>query len=79
LFKILKKKDGTLERLEQKWIRSPAKNRRPCFHFEPKAPARLGLRAMRDGLVLVASGILLGVGMSILERKHGKHLQHKKY
>uniref|UniRef100_A0A915LUN3 Ionotropic glutamate receptor C-terminal domain-containing protein n=1 Tax=Meloidogyne javanica TaxID=6303 RepID=A0A915LUN3_MELJA len=47
--------NGTLECLEQKWIRSPNKNFRPCFHFEPKAPARLGLRSMRDGLVLVAS------------------------
>ncbi|CAK5006752.1 unnamed protein product [Meloidogyne enterolobii] len=70
--------NGTLERLEQKWIRSPNKNFRPCFHFEPKAPARLGLRSMRDGLVLVASGILLGAGMSILERKRGKSLQKQK-
>jgi len=67
-----------LECLEQKWIRSPNKNFRPCFHFEPKAPARLGLRSMRDGLVLVASGILLGAGMSILERKRGKSLQKQK-
>jgi len=64
-----------LERLELKWIRSS----RPCNYNDPKAPARLGLRSMRDGLVIVALGILIGAGMSVVERRLGKRKQWKKF
>jgi hypothetical protein len=74
---LLLHKGGALERLEHKWIRSPG-GRLPCIWNEQKAPARLGLRAMRDGLVIVALGILVGAGMSLLERRLGIRQQRKR-
>lgn len=66
-----------MERLENKWIRSVGK--KTCIYETHKSPARLGLRNMRDGLILVLVGICIGILLSLAEVNHGRKLEEKRF
>ncbi|KAI1712072.1 LITAF-like zinc ribbon domain-containing protein [Ditylenchus destructor] len=59
-----------MERLESKWITSAGK--KVCVYETHKTPARLGLRNMRDGLILVVLGISFGALFSFVEVRMGR-------
>lgn len=65
-----------MERLESKWINSVG--RHVCIYEFHKSPGRLGLRNMRDGLILVILGIFIGVILSIIEVRSGRRNEAQK-
>lgn len=66
-----------MENLETKWIRSVG--RKTCIYESHKSPARLGLRNMRDGLILVIVGICIGILLSLAEVNRGQKLKQKRF
>uniref|UniRef100_A0A915E3C5 BPTI/Kunitz inhibitor domain-containing protein n=1 Tax=Ditylenchus dipsaci TaxID=166011 RepID=A0A915E3C5_9BILA len=61
---------GAMEKMEAKWITSVGN--KVCVYETHKSPARLSLRNMRDGLILVVFGIGVGILLSIVEVKMGR-------
>ena len=61
---------GFMEDLDEKWIKRS--NEQQCEHDE-KTPATLGLKNMAGVFILVAAGIVGGVGLIFIEIMYKRH------
>ena len=66
---------GYMEKLDNKWILQNPDNDK-C-DTDDKAPATLGLKNMAGVFILVAAGIVLGIGLILIEIIYKKHQIHK--
>ncbi|XP_064084297.1 glutamate [NMDA] receptor subunit 1-like isoform X2 [Macrobrachium nipponense] len=65
---------GYMEELDNKWI---LQNQEDDCNTEDKAPATLGLKNMAGVFILVAAGIVGGIGLIIIEIIYKKHQLRK--
>lgn len=61
---------GYMEELDNKWI---LQNQEDTCNTDEKAPATLGLKNMAGVFILVAAGIVGGIGLIIIEIIYKKH------
>ncbi|CAL4107639.1 unnamed protein product, partial [Meganyctiphanes norvegica] len=66
---------GRMEELDNKWI---LLNQEDKCEVNDKAPATLGLKNMAGVFILVAAGIVLGIGLIIVEIIYKKHQIRKR-
>ena len=65
-----------MEQLDNKWIL--LQKEQNCDENDDNSPATLGLENMRGVFILVGGGIVLGLGLIIIEIIYKKHQMKKK-